>query len=232
MYGTMYRFVGMLLQVHNNDDTIVVIHYYYVHCMHSLLLRRLNYRDTMLKAPTTFSTTTLSLLLLLLFTTAKSIFALSSSSSSSTSSTRTNSCIKIRVCEGSSCESKCRGAFTPKSSFMERIKTTNAKECERNDSSSSSNNVASIVVEEVYCMNQCKRGANVRLIKNDQVLTFNNGIMNDTEMKRKSFQSVTNEGRVDQIWGIVEEIKKGEESEIDYTESGHVDKLTDLIPKK
>ena len=88
-------------------------------------------------------------------------------------------------------------------------------------------------MEEAFCMNQCKRGPNVRLIKDDQVLTFGDeSVMNDTEVKRKTFQSVTSEKKIDRIWGVVEEIQKGDASGIEMVEGGHVDKLSDLLPQR
>ena len=51
-------------------------------------------------------------------------------------------------------------------------------------------------------MNQCKRGSNVRLIKNDQVMTFENR-MNEVELKRKAFQSVNSQERVEGLWTLV-----------------------------
>lgn len=158
----------------------------------------------------------LSLSVVLLSSALRDAFALSNQASPT---------IKIRVCEGSSCESKCRGTFTPKSSFQERIASSTT-----NDESSSS-----IIIEEAFCMNQCKRGPNVRLIKDDQVLTFEDesgSIMNDTELKRKTFQSVTNDEKIDRIWGVVEEIQKGDACEIEIVEGGHVDKLSDLLPQR
>ena len=72
------------------------------------------------------------------------------------------------------------------------------------------------------------------MIRNDQVLTFpNDGIMNDTEMKRKTFQSVSSEERVGMIWGIVEQHQdqNGDDNNVAFgLESGSVDKLTDLMP--
>merc|ERR1719253_700953 len=146
-----------------------------------------------------------------------------SSLSSSSNPTSSSPKITIRVCEGSSCLSKCRGVFSPKSSFGKRI-----------SSLSPSSSSASVVLEEAYCMNQCKRGPNVRVIRDDQVITFNDGgIMSDTEINRKTFQSVGNEGRVDMIWGLTQGmVSDGADNDNDSnlgTESGSVDKLTDMM---
>jgi hypothetical protein len=134
--------------------------------------------------------------------------------------------VTIRVCDGSSCLSKCRGGFNPKKAFMERISSIEPESVE---------SLPKVNIEDAYCMNQCKRGPNMRIIKDEQVMTFDNGIMTDVEMKRKSFQSVNNEDRVERIWGLVQgmindENVEGEKSDVVAIESGHVKKLTDMMP--
>jgi len=119
----------------------------------------------------------------------------------------------IRVCTGSSCLSKCRGAFNPKKSFQSL-----QKQSEEN---------SSVEIEETFCMNQCKRGPNARIMKDAQVLTFE-GEMNETEMKRKSFQGVRSDERVEHLWGLVKGLEDGT---VDGIASGSTDKLTDIMPK-
>jgi len=124
----------------------------------------------------------------------------------------------IRVCTGSSCLSKCRGAFNPKSSLEHLQKT------------STDDNLDTVVkIEEVFCMNQCKRGPNMRIIQNENVITFKDeSIMNDIELKRKSFQSVTNDARVAMVWGITEGLIDGS---VVGTDDGPSTKLTDILPQ-
>ena len=119
----------------------------------------------------------------------------------------------IRVCSGSSCLSKCRGGFDPTKSFASL-----QKQSEEN---------SSIEIEETFCMNQCKRGPNARIMKDAQVLTFE-GEMNETEIKRKSFQGVTSDKRVEHLWGLAKGLEDGT---VDGIASGSVDKLTDIMPQ-
>lgn len=121
----------------------------------------------------------------------------------------------IRICTGSSCMSKCRAGFNPIKSF-ENLKNENDD--------------VNVQIEETFCMNQCKRGPNLRLLQNDQVLTFDGeGIMNDVEMKRKSFQSIGSDEKVDMLWNLIKDIQDGN---VDAKESGAVEKLTDIMPAK
>ena len=118
----------------------------------------------------------------------------------------------FRVCQGSGCLSKCRGSFDPKK-ILERLTDESDTDFE---------------IEETFCMNQCKRGPNIRMIRNGQVLTFEDeGVMNDTEKKRKTFQNVANEKRLEGIWGLGEGVADGT---IEATESGAIEKLSDIMP--
>jgi hypothetical protein len=136
--------------------------------------------------------------------------------------------ITIRLCEGSSCQSKCRGGFSPKKYFEAQIQSTSLP------NSSSIKSASDIIrIEEVFCMNQCKRGPNCRIIQNDQVMTYpNDGIMNEMELKRKSFQMVSNDGRAHMIWDVVQRMIVDSEEEEDgwIVKSGDVMKLSDLTP--
>ena len=92
------------------------------------------------------------------------------------------------------------------------------------------NEDVNVQIEETFCMNQCKRGPNLRLLQNDQVLTFDGeGIMNDVEMKRKSFQSIGSDEKVGMLWNLIKDIQDGN---VDAKESGAVEKLTDIMPAK
>ena len=117
---------------------------------------------------------------------------------------------KIRVCQGSSCLSKCRGAFNPLNSLEKK----------------SENNDLSIELEETYCMNQCKRGPNARIIHDGNALTFDD-LMNETEAKRKAFQGISNEKRVEFLWGIAEGVENGK---VEGKNHGSVDALSDIMP--
>ena len=121
----------------------------------------------------------------------------------------------IRICTGSNCVSKCRAGFNPIKSF-ENLKNENED--------------VNVQIEETFCMNQCKRGPNLRLLQNDQVLTFDGeGIMNDVEMKRKSFQSIGSDEKIGMLWNLIKDIQDGN---VDAKESGAVEKLTDIMPAK
>ncbi len=78
-------------------------------------------------------------------------------------------------------------------------------------------------------MNQCKRGPNARIIRHGKVITFEQGtgIMNDVEVKRKSFQGVGTENRVNFVWNLVKDLHTGN---VNGIESGDAEKLTDLMP--
>lgn len=80
-------------------------------------------------------------------------------------------------------------------------------------------------------MNQCKRGPNVRMINADtgNVVTFGSDIMNEVESNRKAFQGITNEARVNRLWGIANQVVDGS---MDAIEKGSADKLNDIMPRK
>ena len=109
--------------------------------------------------------------------------------------------------------SKCRGSFDPQR-ILQHLEEENED---------------GFVIEEVFCMNQCKRGPNIRLIRNGHVLTFDEeGIMNETEKKRKTFQRVGNEERLMKIWGLGKGLVDGS---IDAVENESIEKLSDIIPR-
>mmetsp|Transcript_39806 Transcript_39806/g.77761 ORF Transcript_39806/g.77761 Transcript_39806/m.77761 type:complete len:155 (+) Transcript_39806:55-519(+) len=126
----------------------------------------------------------------------------------------TTTSTKIRVCTGSSCLSKCRGVFNPKST-LDRLQKTDDP-------------VPTVDIEEAFCMNQCKRGPNMRIIRNGQVMTFEDDtIMNEMELKRKSFQNVRNDDRVAMVWELTRGVVEGK---LIGTEAGSSSKLTDILP--
>ena len=125
------------------------------------------------------------------------------------------SSLKVRVCSG--CIQKCRGSFNHVESFGQLAESSPE---------------TSIEIEEAFCMNQCKKGPNVRLINadNENVLAFDDDkIMNEMESSRKSFQRVSNDERVNYVWGIANEILEGT---VVANEKGSVDKLHDIMPKQ
>ena len=129
------------------------------------------------------------------------------------------SSLKVRVCSG--CLGKCRGSFNPITSFEQLAAVADTD----------TDTETSIEIEETFCMNQCKKGPNVRLInaENQNVLAFDDTIMNEIESSRKAFQRVSNEDRINYIWGIANGVLEGE---IVASEKGSVDKLHDIMPKK
>jgi (2Fe-2S) ferredoxin len=132
----------------------------------------------------------------------------------------TNNLTTIRVCTGSSCLSKCKAGFDPLSSFQSLHR-------DENQNINIGDNV--IKIEETFCMNQCKRGPNARIIRQGQVITFEEGtgIMNDVELKRKSFQGIGSENRVNFLWNLVKDLHTGN---VNGVESGDAEKLSDLMP--
>ena len=93
-----------------------------------------------------------------------------------TASTSIGAPMKIIVCQGSSCMGKCRGMFNPKDSFTEAMSAGEAGK-----------GGEEIEIEEVQCMNMCKRGPNVRMVLRGELMTVDDK-MNETEEKRKAFQ--------------------------------------------
>ena len=146
-------------------------------------------------------------------------------------SSPSSSSLKIRVCQGSSCLGKCRGAFNPLTSFENLLRV--GDDDGDNNNANKAPATTTIELEESFCMNQCKRGPNVRLINadNGNVLTFDSTVMNDTESNRKAFQGVTNEIRVKHLWGIANKVAEGSMVGT-VTEKGSVDKLNDIMPRK
>jgi (2Fe-2S) ferredoxin len=141
-----------------------------------------------------------------------------------------SSSLKIRVCTGSGCLGKCRGGFNPLNSLEKLISDGNDNDND-NDSINDNADMSStrIEIEETFCMNQCKRGPNVRLINSDNgnVITFDESIMNEVESTRKNFQRIINEDRVIGLWGIVNGIRDGT---VVGVERGQVDILNDIMP--
>jgi len=144
-----------------------------------------------------------------------------------------SSSLKIRVCQGSTCLGKCRGAFNPLTSFEQLSIADNVNEGSKDDTTAmmSTTTTKRIELEESFCMNQCKRGPIVRIIRteNEKVLVFDDTIMNETESNRKAFQGVANGDRVKRLWGIANAVVEGE---LIATEKGSVDKLRDIMPEK
>ena len=139
--------------------------------------------------------------------------------------------LKLRVCQGSGCLGKCRGAFNPLASFEMLVAEGSGSNGDAAAATSETATATRIEVEETFCMNQCKRGPNVRMIDNDngKVLTFDETIMNETELGRKAFQRVVNEDKVKALWGLAKDVTEGT---VVATESGFVDKLHDIMPRK
>mmetsp|Transcript_88284 Transcript_88284/g.156306 ORF Transcript_88284/g.156306 Transcript_88284/m.156306 type:complete len:230 (-) Transcript_88284:259-948(-) len=98
--------------------------------------------------------------------------------------------VEIAICTGSSCEQRCPGGWTLQSSFCSLADDT------------------SIAIKEINCMNQCKRGPNVRLVADKQVQVIKQR-MNEVEQNRKTFQSVRSEERAKAIWGVAQAIADG-----------------------
>ncbi|CAK0819278.1 unnamed protein product [Prorocentrum cordatum] len=101
--------------------------------------------------------------------------------------------LKLVVCSGSSCEGRCRGAFDALRSFK---------------ALASEAGPSGIEVEEVFCMNMCKKGPNVRLLLGGQMVTIDD-VMNEREQKRGAFQGVLGDPKVAAIWGLARDVAAG-----------------------
>ena len=75
---------------------------------------------------------------------------------------------------------KCRGMFNPKTNF---------------EAEQAAGEGVEIEIEEVSCMNMCKRGPNVRMVHDGELVTIDDK-MNETERKRKAFQVSTYRSRI------------------------------------
>jgi (2Fe-2S) ferredoxin len=141
----------------------------------------------------------------------------------------TSSSLKIRVCTGSGCLGKCRGGFNPLTSLEKLLISDDNDNDYDNDSINDNAKDTAIEIEETFCMNQCKRGPNVRIINadNGNVITFDESIMNEVESTRKNFQRIIDENRVIGLWVIVNGIRDGT---VVGVEKGQVDILNDIMP--
>jgi hypothetical protein len=97
---------------------------------------------------------------------------------------------RLRVCAGSSCSGRCVGSFEPVRAFAAQAELQSLQ-----------SGRAPIEVETVFCMNQCKRGPNVRLIHDGQVATVP-AEMGETEQSRRAFQGVRDDDRVRKVWSL------------------------------
>jgi len=101
--------------------------------------------------------------------------------------------VTIRVCQGSGCLGKCRGSFNPKETIERETRGQDA------------------VVQEAFCLNQCKRGPNLRILTENEdkqkAVVFER--MTETEQSRKTFQSVSSDERVLSILDTVSEFQAG-----------------------
>jgi hypothetical protein len=104
-----------------------------------------------------------------------------------------NSNVKLGVCQGSSCMAKCKGDFNPLNSFRE-ISTRNSDN--------------GIQIEEVFCLDACKRGPNARIYVDNQIASLEG--MNDSEKSRKMFMSVVRESDVNRVWTLAKQLSNGE----------------------
>lgn len=103
----------------------------------------------------------------------------------------------VRVCAGSSCSGRCVGAFEPSSAFASQVAARAA------------DGYTDVGIEEVFCMNMCKRGPNVRLLVDGEVATVA-GAMGETELKRRAFQGVRDDDALQRVWALAEAVAAGE----------------------
>lgn len=141
---------------------------------------------------------------------------------------------KIRVCQGSSCLGKCLGAFDPKGSLEALVEATVDDE-----------EPAGLEIEEAFCLNQCKKGPNARILYQSSVVLGEEqvdasdeewsvvvlpNIMTETEESRKTFQRITNPDRVNDLYRWALEVQNGE-IDPEHIKLFPASKLGDILPK-
>lgn len=94
--------------------------------------------------------------------------------------------VLLQVCVGSSCSAKMLGAFDGAACFA-------AEADARLD--------GAVAVEEVNCLNACKRGPNAAVVVGGDRVACET--MNSLETKRLCFQEVRSEERVSRVFGAV-----------------------------
>lgn len=88
---------------------------------------------------------------------------------------------------------KCKGDFNPLKTFHQISTTSSDSELE---------------IEEVFCLDACKRGPNVRVYVDGHIASLD--AMNELEKSRKMFTSVVRESDVDRVWSLTKKLAAGE----------------------
>ena len=114
------------------------------------------------------------------------------------------SAVRIAVCTGSSCESRCN--FNSVRAFEDLAGASSS----------------AIDVCQINCMNMCKRGPAVRLVADDVVATVEQR-MSELERKRTAFQNVASSARVQAVYGVAQAIAEGTNHDAygEFTVTGH-----------
>eukprot|EP00930_Biecheleria_cincta_P072175 TRINITY_DN59613_c0_g1_i1.p1 TRINITY_DN59613_c0_g1~~TRINITY_DN59613_c0_g1_i1.p1 ORF type:complete len:213 (+),score=32.14 TRINITY_DN59613_c0_g1_i1:60-698(+) len=99
---------------------------------------------------------------------------------------------QVIVCQGSSCLGRCVGNFDPMDSFKELA----------------AKNGPAVGLEQVSCMNMCKKGPNAQLVL-DGELVIVSGQMSEVEERRKAFQGLSSHERVARVWKLLQGLLDG-----------------------
>jgi hypothetical protein len=100
--------------------------------------------------------------------------------------------VKIGVCQGSSCMSKCKGDFNPLKSLQ-----SIEKDPSEND----------IEIEEVFCLDACKRGPNARIYVAGYIASVDS--MNELDRSRKLFTALCRDTDVNKVWSVARDLAAG-----------------------
>ena len=97
---------------------------------------------------------------------------------------RCRSKITVGVCQGSTCMGKCKGDFNPLTIFKNLA----------------TGSFSDIEINEIFCLDACKRGPNVRLYQDGHITSIE--AMTDLEKTRKMFTAVSREADVHRVWAF------------------------------
>ena len=100
--------------------------------------------------------------------------------------------VKIGVCQGSSCMAKCKGDFNP-------LKSLQSIEADPTENE--------IEIEEVFCLDACKRGPNARIYIDGYIASVDS--MNALDSSRKLFTALCRDTDVSRVWALAKDLAAG-----------------------
>jgi hypothetical protein len=100
--------------------------------------------------------------------------------------------VKIGVCQGSSCMAKCKGDFNPLTSLQSIGTDPTEKEIE---------------IEEVFCLDACKRGPNARIYVDGYIASVDS--MSALDNSRKLFTALCRDTDVSRVWAVAKDLAAG-----------------------